>query len=136
MHLSFVEQQKGTFPFSTVGGGGGNVISLCYAKVELQINQNNITTDFIPFPASDWFTAFFDLQNMTMMSNIWYVWFLTQADFQDSIAVSVFVLYRLWAELNLKVFSLVTFYWVQRANCTALHNGRHSSNILGFIKKN
>ena len=26
----------------TVGGGGGNVISLCYAKVELQINQNNI----------------------------------------------------------------------------------------------
>ena len=41
MHSSFVEQQKGTFPFSTVGGGGGNVISLFYAK----INQN-IATHF------------------------------------------------------------------------------------------
>ena len=46
------------------------MISLYYAKVELRINQNNIATDFIPFPASDWFTAFFDLQNMTMMSNM------------------------------------------------------------------
>ena len=75
-----------------MGGGGGNVISLCYAKVELQINQNNITTDFIPFPASDWFTAFAEYDNDVQYD-------ITdcscQADFLDSIFVSVFVLYRL-----------------------------------------